>query len=105
MNAEDKNASTETIPLADLAAEAANEGAPAQSLPETLPPQVRDDKRRVESLRQHKIKYDTINDSSFVTGVAPRSLKIPGARAEKSRGESPVPPLPVVSKSSASAFE
>jgi hypothetical protein len=38
---DDRNASTESVPLADLAAEAVNEGSPAQTMPETLPPQAR----------------------------------------------------------------
>ena len=40
MRTEDVNTS-DSIPLADLAAEATNEGAPAQSVPETIPPHAR----------------------------------------------------------------
>ena len=40
MRTEDVKTS-DSIPLADLAAEATNEGAPAQSVPETIPPHAR----------------------------------------------------------------
>jgi hypothetical protein len=33
--------SSETIPASEIAAEATNEGAPAQSIPETVPPRAR----------------------------------------------------------------
>jgi len=45
MRIEDRNISTETVPLADLAAEAGNDASPAQSVPETLPPQARRKKK------------------------------------------------------------
>jgi hypothetical protein len=38
---ENSDRQSETVPVVDIAAEATNEGSPAQSIPETIPPRAR----------------------------------------------------------------
>jgi hypothetical protein len=40
---ENSDRSSESIPVAEIAAEATNDGAPAQSIPEVIPPRARAD--------------------------------------------------------------
>ena len=51
MQKESVDRSSDSIPLADLAAEAVNEASPAQSIPETIPPHAR---RKREGARKQE---------------------------------------------------
>jgi hypothetical protein len=54
MRTEDVNTSNESVPLAELAAEATNEGSPAQSVPETIPPQARTEKDKEKQAQEKR---------------------------------------------------
>jgi hypothetical protein len=45
---ENSDRASETIPVAELAAEATNDGSPAQSIPEAIPPQARAGRERLK---------------------------------------------------------